>query len=73
MRRIVIIDHNEHSVYVEDINEELLESNYGGDEQKYIDDNYDLENYSWDWVTDIQYLPETEDGDFIEVDLNKCV
>ena len=48
MRRIAIIDHNEHDLIIEDINEEVLEKEYGGDEQKYIDDNYDIENYSWD-------------------------
>jgi hypothetical protein len=46
---------------VEDINEEVLESQYDGDEQKYIDDNYTFEgDYSWDWITDTQYFP---DGD----------
>ena len=45
MRRIAIIDHNEHDLIIEDINEEVLEKEYGGDEQKYIDDNYDIENY----------------------------
>ena len=46
MTRIAIIDHDEHRLYVEDIPEDILENQYGGDEQKYIDDNYDIENYS---------------------------
>ena len=68
MRRIAIIDHNEHELLIEDINEQELEEKYGGDEQAYIDDNYDLENYSWDWITTVSYFPEGERFP-IEVDL----
>lgn len=72
MRRIAIIDHNEHELLIEDINEQELEKKYGGDEQAYIDDNYDLENYSWDWITDTQYFAEGE-SDPIEVDFKDLV
>jgi hypothetical protein len=72
MRRIAIIDHNEHELLIEDINEQELEEKYGGDEQAYIDDNYDLENYSWDWITDTQYFAEGE-SDPIEVDFKDLV
>ena len=72
MRRIAIIDHDEHVLMVEDIPEDILEKEYGGDEQKYIDDNYDLENYSWDYITDALYLPEADDGDFLYVNFNRC-
>ena len=61
MRRIAIIDHSSHELMVEDINEEVLESQYNGDEQAYIDENYTFEgDYSWDWIEDTQYFP---DGD----------
>lgn len=60
MRRIAIIDHKSHTLYVEDINDEILESQYGGDEQLYIDENYNLEDYSWDYIIDAQYFPESE-------------
>jgi hypothetical protein len=61
MRRIAIIDHASHELMIEDINEQELENQYGGDEQKYIDDNYTFEgDYSWDWITDTQYFPEGE-------------
>jgi hypothetical protein len=56
--RIVVIDHESHTLYVEDINDEILEGQYGGDEQLYIDDNYNLKDYSWDYIVDTQYLPE---------------
>ena len=56
MTRIAIIDHDEHWLYVEDIPEDILEKKYGGDEQKYIDDNYDIENYSWDYITDCLFF-----------------
>lgn len=73
MRRIAIIDHVEHELLVEDINEELLNKKYDGDEQKYIDDNYDLENYSWDWITDTQYFPDNDDPQPIEVDFKDLI
>lgn len=55
--RIAIIDHNTHTLYVEDIDDEILEGQYGGDEQMYIDDNYSLGEYSWDYIVDAQYIP----------------
>ena len=58
--RIAIIDHKSHTLYVEDINDEILEGQYGGDEQLYIDENYSLDEYSWDYITDAQYFPESE-------------
>ena len=73
MRRIAIIDHNEHDLIIEDINEEVLEKEYGGDEQKYIDENYSLEaNYSWDWITDTQYFPEGQ-SDPVEIEFTEFV
>lgn len=61
MRRIAIIDHTNHTLFVEDVNEEILEGQYGGDEQTYIDDNYTFEgDYSWDWITDAEYISEFE-------------
>lgn len=56
--RIVVIDHKSHTLFVEDINNEILKRQYGGDEQLYIDDNYNLKDYSWDYIVDTQYLPE---------------
>jgi hypothetical protein len=61
MRRIAIIDHSDHELFIEDVNEQELEEKYGGDEQKYIDENYTFEgDYSWDWITDAEYIPEGE-------------
>jgi len=60
MRRIAIIDHTNHTLFVEDINEEELKKKYEDDEQKYIEANYNLEDYSWDWITDAEYFPEFE-------------
>jgi hypothetical protein len=71
MRRIAIINHYSHELMVEDINEKELEAKYGGDEQKYIDDNYTFEgDYSWDWITDAQYFKEGE-SDPIEIDFDE--
>ena len=58
MKRIAVLDHSTHELMVEDINEEIIEGQYGGDEQLYIEDNYSLKEYSWDWIIDTQYFPE---------------
>jgi hypothetical protein len=73
MRRIAIIDHNEHELLVEDVNEQELQEKYGGDEQAYIDDNYTFEgDYSWDWITDTQYFPEG-DPDPLEIEFKDFI
>lgn len=58
--RIVVIDHERHTLYVEDINDDILQGQYGGDVQLYIDDSYSAENYSWDYIVDTQYIPEDD-------------
>lgn len=68
--KIAIIDHNDHRVFIEDIDDEILEGQYGGDEQLFIDENYDLEDYSWDWITDVVYLPDAA-RDPNEIDYEK--
>jgi len=72
MKRIAIIDHTEHELIVEDINEQELEENYDGDIQKYIDNNYDMEKYSWDWITYTQYFEEGESCS-VEVEFKNLV
>lgn len=71
MRRLAIIDHASHELMVEDVNESVLETEYGGDEQAYINDNYTFEgDYSWDWITDAQYFP-MDDSDPIEINFDE--
>jgi hypothetical protein len=63
MERIIIIDHADHKVYIEDLTDEKL-AKYDGSEQDYIDDNYTfLGDYSWDYVTEVNYLIEDYDKD----------
>ena len=63
MKRIAIIDHEEHSLFLEDVDEEILQEKYNGEEEAYIKDNYDLsDNWSWDYITSIWYLPPEDDA-----------
>lgn len=57
MIRIAILVHSSHKLFVEDVDEKVLEK-YNGDEQAYIDDNYTFDdgNYSWDYITDASYI-----------------
>ena len=67
---MAIIDHADHTLFVEDVNEEELETEYGGDEQSYIDDNYTFDGgYSWDWITDAVYVKE-EEGDLLNIEID---
>ena len=71
MRRLAIINHADHTLMVEDVNESVLETEYGGDEQAYINDNYTFEgDYSWDWITDAEYYKEGESNP-IEIDFDE--
>jgi hypothetical protein len=50
-----------------------LETQYDGDEQKYIDDNYTFDGcYSWDWIRDTQYFPE-DDKTPMEVEFTELI
>ena len=66
MRRIAILDHIEHSLLVEDIDEQELE-------EKYIEDNYSFKGeYSWEWITDTEYYPQGQ-SDPVEVEFTDLV
>lgn len=51
---LAIIDHDTHQLYVENVDEEMLEENYNGSEQEYINDNYSVSNYSWDYIVNTE-------------------
>lgn len=54
IERLAILDHETHTLFVEDVSEEAL-AKYDGDEQAYIEDNYALEDYSWDYIVATVY------------------
>lgn len=69
MPRICIIDHSSHTLFVEDVTDEML-APYNGSEQSYIDDNYAFEgDYSWDYIVDAQFVGEQGDA----YDLNEKI
>ena len=70
MKRLVIIDHDEHTLFIEDVTNEML-AHYNGDEQAYINDNYDMENYSWDYITDSVFIDENGDAIDISADIDQ--
>ena len=66
MTRIVIIDHETHHAFIEDIPNDILES-YKGDIEAYIKDNYTLNiSVSWDTINSISYIGEN--GDTMDVE-----
>lgn len=71
--RLAIIDHAAHTLFIEDVDVDVLQSKYGGEEEKYIDDNYNFEGgYSWDWITYIEYIPSDYD-DSIEIQIDEWI
>ena len=69
MERIIIIDHETHRAFIEDIDEEMLERDYEGSEEEYINDTYNLgKHWTWDFVTEIEYIPMEGDGDPITLE-----
>ena len=70
MERIAIIDHANHRLFIEDIDEKLLEEKYNCEEEAYIKDMYgDFdEEWSWDYINSIEYFPLDCDGDCINLD-----
>lgn len=68
--RIAIIDHNYHRLYVQDIDMDVINEKYGGNEEDYIKDAYDLsDNWSWDYIVCAEYFPL--DSDFIEINFEE--
>lgn len=71
-RRIAIIDHDNHRLLIEDVDADILEKKYNGEEEDYIKDNYELgENWEWEWVVVTEYYPIEDDP--IEVEFSDLV
>jgi predicted molibdopterin-dependent oxidoreductase YjgC len=68
MTRIAIICHDSHTLFVEDISDEMLEK-YNGEEEDYIKDNYCISgNFSWDYITSAQYIPDKKETEVYDID-----
>ena len=69
MRRLAILDHADHTLMVEDVNDADIEA--AGGEEEYIKKNYTFEgDFSWDWIVDAEYYAEGE-SDPIEIDFDE--
>ena len=52
--RLAIIDHNTHTLHIDEVDEELINSKYEGEEERYIDEVYGFGNYSWDYIVNVK-------------------
>jgi len=74
MERIAIIDHDTHTLFVEDVPEDILNERYNGDEEAYIKDCYNLgDNWSWDYIVSAQYIPESPDPDVYDINFEELI
>lgn len=70
MTRLAIIDHETHNLFIEDVSEEAL-AKYNGDEEAYIKDNYFIhDNFSWDYITLAQYIPDCDETEVYDIDFS---
>ncbi len=70
IERLAIIDHAQHTLFIEDVDTVLLAEKYNGEEEEYIKDNYEFkEGFSWDYIVNTLYVKEDEDPR--EVDLEE--
>ena len=72
MERLCIIDHETHKVYIEDVDEDMLDNEYGGEEEEYIKANYACGasgNFSWDYIIAAEYIP-LDDGNHYSYDID---
>ena len=63
MERIAIIDHQNHALYIEDIDEDMLQEKYDGEEEKYIIDQYEFEDgdlWSWEYIKNIMFYTKDQ-------------
>lgn len=73
MTRIAIIDHETHTLYIEDVSDETL-AKYNYEEEEYIKDNYcGLANYSWDYITSAQYIPKDTDQEVYDINFKDLI
>ena len=74
MIRLAILDHDNHELFVEDVHEDVVNSKYKGNCEDYIKDNYDVRNFSWEYVTEAFYLPmDFEYGCPVEIDFRNLI
>ena len=67
-RKLCIINHVQHEVYIEIVKVSKLEEKYGGEEEKYIEDMYGFPHQylqeglvTWEWFLDITVYGELRD------------
>lgn len=71
MKRIAILDHDSHCLFVEDVSNDTLKNHYNDDMKAYIEDSYTFNGaYSWEYINDAEYLRE-EDKMPIEIDFDE--
>ena len=72
IERLAIIDHDNHRLMIEDVDMDILEDKYHGEEEDYIKDNYELGlNWDWEWVVVTEYFPV--DDDPVEVEFTELL
>ena len=61
-----MFDHDEHVLFVEDIPDEVINSPEWDGEESYILNNYDIDNFSWEYIVETHYFPE-DGSDPVEI------
>jgi len=78
IRRLAIIDHETHTLFVEDVDENIIETEYNGEEEAYIRDNFACAQkgdgcWSWDYIVEVEYIPNDDDKTPYDIDFENIV
>lgn len=70
---LAIIDHMNHQLFIESVDEQVIEEKYNGEEEDYIRDKYEFgedELFSWDYITErVEVFGEEKNG-FVDIHRN---
>ena len=74
MIRVAIIDHETHNLFMEDLDEDVLEKEYEGSEEAYIEATHELgKHWTWDYIVHTEYYPNMANDDGIVVEFSDFV
>lgn len=72
IERLAIIDHELHRLFIEDVDMDVINKKYNGNEEDYITDNYELSRtWSWEWIIVTEFVPIEDDP--IEVEFTELL
>jgi len=67
METIVITNYTNQECYLENIDDDILETKYEGSIMKYIEDSYNLEGCDYSWYCVLEVIDYSAEGKEVEI------